>query len=72
MWFVTVLIDRGLKVFSCGSVISSHLCKLGHETSVDELEPAWGSESEKSGCLPLVGKGFKAALLLEDKFVVVL
>ena len=71
-WFVTVLIDRSLKVFPCGSVISAHLCELGHETSVDELEPARGSESKKSGCLPLVGKWLEAAFLPEDKFVVVL
>ena len=71
-WFVTVLIDRSLKVFSCGSVISAHLSELGHETSVDELEPARGPESEKGGCLPFVGKGFEAAFLSEDEFVVVL
>ena len=53
-------------------MISAHLCELGYETSVNELEPARGSESKKGGCLPFVGKGFEAAFFPEDKFVVVL
>lgn len=45
--FALVLPDVPLEVFSCGGMISAHLCKSGHETSVDVFEPLWWSEAEK-------------------------
>ena len=46
--FVLVLPDTTFEVLSCGTVISTHLSKAGHQASLNRLEPPRRTKSEKS------------------------
>ena len=45
--FVLVLPNTAFEVLSCGTMISAHLSEVGHEASLDRLEPLGRMKSEK-------------------------
>ena len=46
-WFVLVFPNAAFEVLSCGTMISAHLSEVGHEASLDRLEPLGRMKSEK-------------------------
>jgi len=68
---VLVLPNVSFEVLSCWSMVSAHLCKSRHGTSVDELEPLGGSELDEIGGLACSCEGEETGGRTEDFLVVI-
>ena len=68
---VLVLPNVTSEVLACGSMVSAHLSKSRHGTSVDELEPLGGSELDEVGSLVCPREGEETRCGTEDFLVVI-